>query len=377
MARQNIRLGKILGIEIRISFSWFVVFGLVTVLLATAYFPQNYPGQPRYLYLILGLVTSALFFGSVLLHELSHSVVARMNRIPIRSITLFIFGGVAHMERDADRPSAEFLMAAAGPLTSVALAAVFAGVYAVANALKLGVIVGAPALYLAIINFYLAIFNLVPGFPLDGGRVLRALLWYVTGDIKKSTRIAAAFGQGFAVLLIVSGLFMFLFTRSLWLNGIWFILIGLFLWQVAAAGYEEVVLHRALVGARVRDIMTTDLITVPAGSSLDEVVNDFFMRHRHSRFPVVDGGRILGVLILDDVKGVPREDWGHTLAGAVTPPLAADETISPDETAEAAIPKIQAAGRGHLVVMEGGDLAGIVTMNDLINAIKLRQNLGE
>lgn len=376
MARQNIRLGNVLGIEIGISFSWFVIFGLVTVLLAVAYFPQNYPNEPRYLYLVLGLITSVLFFGSVLLHEITHAVVARLNNIPIRSITLFIFGGVAQMDRDADNPAAEFLMAAAGPVASVALAALFAGVYAAANALGLGILVAGPALYLAFINFYLALFNLVPGFPLDGGRILRAILWYVTGDVRKSTRIASTFGQGFAVVLILTGLFMFLFTKSLWFNGIWFIFLGIFLWQVASAGYEDVVMHRALDGVKVRDIMTTDTVTVPAATMVEDLVNDYFMRHKHSRFPVVDDELIIGVVTLDDVKGTPREAWARTRTRAVTPPLGENEIVSPEATAEEAIPKIQGAGRGHLVVMEDGNLVGIVTMNDLVNAIKLRQNLG-
>ncbi len=376
MARQNISLGKVLGIEIKVSFSWFVIFGLVTVLLATAYFPQNYPRLPRYEYLALGLITSFLFFASVLFHEMTHSVIARFNNIPIRSITLFIFGGVAHMDHDADNPKAELLMAAAGPLASIFLSIAFAGIYLTAQSFHFGVVIVGPALYLAVINLYLALFNLVPGFPLDGGRVLRAILWWTLKDVRKATRIASWAGQAFAFLLILSGLYMLFAGRGLWLNGIWFVFIGVFLQQVAAAGYEEVVLHSALAGVKVKDIMTTAVKSVEATTMLSELVNDYFMRYKHSRFPVVEDGKTIGVVTLNDVKDTAREKWPLTRTRAITWPLTEEETISPDLTAEEAIGRLAASGRGHLVVLNGQELVGILTMNDLVGTIKVRQNLG-
>lgn len=376
MARQNITLGKILGIEINVSFSWFVIFGLVTVLLATAYFPEAYPKLPRYEYLALGLVTSILFFASVLLHEIMHSVVAKFNNINIQSVTLFIFGGVAHMDHDPDTPKAEFLMAIAGPLTSFALSGAFTGLFVIASALKLGVAVTGPTLYLGIINLYLALFNLVPGFPLDGGRVFRAILWHFMKDVRKATRIASLMGQGFAVILIMTGLYMFFITKAYWLNGLWFIFIGIFLQQVAAAGYEEVILHWTLNGVKVRDVMTRDVITVDATVMLNELVNDFFMRYKHSRFPVVEDGRVIGIVMLDYVKDIPRDKWESTRTRAVTPPLDEKESISPESTAEEAIAKMTSLRRGHLIVMDEGTLVGMLTMNDLAGAIQVRRTLG-
>jgi Zn-dependent protease len=376
MARQNVTLGKVFGIEINVSFSWFVIFGLVTVLLATAYYPETYPKLPRYEYLALGLVTSILFFASVLLHELMHSVVAKFNHINIKSITLFIFGGVAHMDHDPETPRAEFFMAVAGPLTSFLLSAFFTGVFILATSLNLGVAITGPTLYLGLINLYLAVFNLVPGFPLDGGRVLRAFLWFLLKDVRKATRIASLMGQGFAILLISAGLYMFFIARSFWLNGLWFIFIGIFLQQVAAAGYEEVILHWTLNGVKVRDIMTPGVVTVDATTMLTDLVNDFFMRYKHSRFPVVEDGRVIGIVTLDNVKDVPREKWEVTRTRAITPLLNENESVSPDATAEEAIAQMTELRRGHLVVMDKDVLSGILTMNDLAGAIQVRRSLG-
>lgn len=365
-----------MGIEIRVSFSWFVIFGLVTVLLATAYFPEAYPKLPHNQYLILGFITSFLFFASVLLHELSHSVVARFNHINIRSITLFIFGGIAQMDEGPTTPKAEFLMAVAGPMASVALSGLFAGAYLAADTLNLGVIATGPLLYLSVINLYLAAFNLVPGYPLDGGRVLRATLWAITKDIRKATRIASLMGQAFAFLLIFGGLYMIFIEQAYWVNGLWFIFIGIFLQQVAAAGYEEVVMHLTLSGVKVKDIMTPDVVTVEATTMADDLVNDYFMRYKHSKFPVVEEGAVIGVVNLHSVQDAPREEWGRTRTRAITPPYDKRAEVPPDMTAEEAITRMTDIRTGYLLVMEGADIKGILTMRDLAGAIKMRRNLG-
>jgi len=365
-----------MGIEIRVSFSWFVIFGLVTVLLATAYFPQAYPNLPRNEYLILGFVTSFLFFVSVLLHELSHSVIARFNHINIRSITLFIFGGVAHMDEDPSTPAAEFLMAVAGPFASIILSGLFAGAYLTAGTLKLGVLFTGPLLYLAIINIYLAVFNLIPGYPLDGGRVLRAFLWAITKDIRRATRIASLMGQAFAMLLIFSGLYMIFVERAFWVNGLWFIFIGIFLQQVAAAGYEEVVMHLTLSGVKVKDIMTPDVVTVGAATMVNDLVNDYFMRYKHSKFPVVEGGAVIGVVTLQSIQDVPRDEWDRTRTRAVTPSFDKRAEVLPEMMAEEAIARMTDIHVGYLLVMEDGDIKGILTMRDLAGAIQMRRNLG-
>jgi Zn-dependent protease/predicted transcriptional regulator len=377
MARQDITVGKVFGIRIGVSFSWFIIFGLVTILLATAYFPQNYPNLPRYAYLTLGLITSFLFFLSVLLHELSHAVIARFNKIKISSITLFIFGGVAQMEEDAESPKAEFFMAIAGPFMSFFLAALFGAIYVACNLLKVNAAVISPFLYLCFINLYLGIFNLAPGFPLDGGRVLRSILWYLWGDVKKATRVVSWIGQAFAILLIGVGALMFIAGQNLWLNGAWLIFIGIFLWQVAAAGYEQVILHSALSGLSVRDIMAADVVSVEATTMLDALVDEYFMKYKHARFPVVEDGKTIGVVTLNDVKETPRNQWSVTRTRSITRPLAEAEVVSADLSAEMAIGRIATSGRGHLLVLENGIPAGILTMRDVMDAIRLKEGLGE
>jgi Zn-dependent protease/predicted transcriptional regulator len=376
MARQNIRLGKVMGIEIRVSLSWFVVFGLVTVLLATSYFPEAYPKLPRNQYLILGFMTSLLFFVSVLLHELSHSVVARFNHINIRSITLFIFGGIAQMDEEPTTPKAEFLMAVAGPLASVGLSALFGGLYLAASFLKLGVIVSGPFLYLSIINLYLAAFNLVPGFPLDGGRVLRALLWAIIKDIRKATRIASFIGQAFAFLLIFSGLYLIFIERAYWVNGLWFVFIGIFLQQVAAAGYEQVVTHLTLSGVKVSDIMTQDVVTVEATTMMNDLVNNYFMKYKHSKFPVVEDGAVIGVVSLRNVQGVPPDEWERTRTRAITPPHDKRGEVPLDMMAEEAIARMNDIRAGYLLVTDDTQIKGILTTRDLAGAIQIRGDLG-
>lgn len=376
MARQDISLGKVMGIRIGVSFSWFVIFGLVTILLSTAYFPENYPNLARYTYLALGLFTSLMFFASLLIHELSHALVARLNKITISSITLFIFGGVAQMEKEPDSPKAEFFMAVAGPFTSFLLAVLFGAAYIIMYAAGASAVIMAPALYLCFINLYLGIFNMVPGFPLDGGRVLRAILWHFSGDIKKATRIVSWIGQGFAFLLVAAGAAMLFAGKDYLFNGMWLIFIGVFLWQIAAAGYEQAVVHSALSGLSVRDIMASEVITIEATTMLNVLVDDYFMKYKHSRFPVVEDGATIGIISLNDVKEIPRDKWEITRARAITRPLAADEIVSPDVTAEDVISRIAASGRGHLVVLENGLPAGILTMRDVMDAIRLKEGLG-
>ncbi|MFZ3063200.1 MAG: site-2 protease family protein [Actinomycetota bacterium] len=376
MIPQSIRLGKIMGIEVGVNYSWFIVFGLVTVLLAAFYFPFQYKNLSELTYLFLGVVTSLFFFGSVLLHELTHSLVARTRGIPIKSITLFIFGGVANMTKEPERPRDEFLMAVAGPGMSIALAVVFGVIWLLSETLGLGVLVSAPARYLAFINFILGIFNLVPGFPLDGGRVLRSFLWYVMEDLTKATRIVSWFGQGFAFLLIFIGFYLIFIARGFWLNGIWLIFIGWFLQQAAAASYEQVLLRGTLMGVKVADIMTRDVKTVDGSLNLTELVNDYFMRYKHGRFPVMSDDQLIGTITLHEVRDVPRDQWSEIAVKDVTPALSPKEIIVSGEVAENALAKMAEGNLGHLLVIDDGQLIGIVTKSDVLGVVQVKRGLG-
>lgn len=364
-----------MGIEIGVNYSWFIVFGLVTILLATAYFPTAYPKLGQLTYLVLGIITSLLFFSSVLFHELSHSLVAKTRGLPIKSITLFVFGGVAQMTKEPDNPAVEFQMAVAGPLSSFVLAALFGVIWFVSETLGLGVLVSAPAYYLGIINLILGVFNLVPGFPLDGGRVLRSFLWYVLDDLRRATHIVSWMGQMFAFFLIFGGFYLLFFTRVL-LNGIWFIFLGWFLHQAATASYEQVVVRGTLQGVRVADIMTSEVRTVDGSINLVELVNEYFMRYKHGRFPVFDNGKLFGIVTLHEVRDVPREKWSETKVKEITPPLSSKHTISSGETAEEAMIRMGEENVGHLLVIGDGELVGIVTKSDLIGVIQMRRGLG-
>lgn len=369
----GIRIGSIFGISIEINFTWFVIFALVTLSLSTAYFPYQYPSLSTVSNFILGVITSFLFFGSVIFHELCHSLVAKLNNIPIKKITLFIFGGVAQMSQEPTSPGVEFKMAVAGPLSSLGLAFVFGFIWFMSRALGLSVFVTAPAQYLSIINVLLAVFNLLPGFPLDGGRVLRAGLWSWLKDITAATRIAARAGEIFAYILIFTG-FLGVLSQQ-WGLG-WFILIGWFLQQAAQGSYQHLVFERALSHVKVKDIMSKEIETVGPDYTLDQLVNDYFLRFKFGRFPVVRDGELLGIITLHDIKGVPREEWSYKVAQDVLTPLEKVLVVSPEDEAVKALTRMAQGEIGHLLVVERNKLVGLVTRSDIIRLIKVKTELG-
>ncbi len=369
----GIRIGSIFGISIEINITWFVIFVLVTLSLATAYFPNQYPELSAISNVILGVVTSLLFFGSVIFHELSHSLVAKLNNIPIRKITLFIFGGVAQMSQEPKSPGVEFKMAVAGPLSSLGLAFIFGFIWFISRILDLSVFFTAPAQYLSIINVLLAVFNLIPGFPLDGGRVLRAGLWSWLKDITAATRIATRAGEVFAYILIFAG-FLGVLTQQ-WGLG-WFILIGWFLQQAAQSSYQHLVFEKALSQVRVRDIMSKEVETVEPNYTLDQLVNDYFLKFKFGRFPVVRDGELLGIITLHDIKEIPREEWAYKTAQDVLTPLEKVIVISPEDEAVHALTRMAQGEIGHLLVVHGNRLVGLVTRSDIIRLIKVKTELG-
>lgn len=369
----DIRLGRVFGIEIFISYSWFLIFALVTVSLAYGVFPSRFPGQSSATYITIGLVASALFFASLLFHELSHSLVANRNHIPIKKITLFIFGGMSQMSAEPADPKAEFKMAAAGPLASFFLAAFFFLLASALAASGLPIQFFAPFSWLAEINLLLGIFNLAPGFPLDGGRLLRAVVWRQTGDFDRATRVAARSGQGVALVLIGLGLFLFLFGQ---IGGIWLVLIGWFLYQSALSGFRQIVIEHALAGIPVKDVMSPDVTTVPPDTTLEDLVNHYFLKHRFGRFPVVSGNDLLGVVTLHDVKDVPHERWPVVRAGEIVEPVEKTMVIKSASTALKALFKMADDEIGHLLVVDEDEkLVGIITRSDLFRVIRVRGEL--
>lgn len=375
MIRNALRLGRVWGIEIGVDWSWFVVFALVTWTLSAYIFPIENPHWSPSVYWLTGVLTSLLFFASVLAHELGHSRVALRTGLPVRSITLFLFGGVAQIAREPSRPSQEFFIAIAGPVVSVALGALF-GLLALAAPAHSPA--GALAGWLARINLLLALFNLLPGFPMDGGRVLRAILWGSTGDLLQATRIASWAGRGIAYLIMLAGVLL-AFLMGDWLSGLWFVFIGLFLENAASTSYQQLALretlHRHRAGELLRPVQ--DLVAVPPELALEELVHRYILRTGRRCFPVVDPyGRLRGIVTLHHVKEIPREAWASMTVGEAMTPLERVVKVSPEEPLDALLERMSVDGVNQVLVVADGRLLGLISRDQLVEFMKTRAELG-
>jgi Zn-dependent protease/predicted transcriptional regulator len=358
------RVGSVLGFEIRIDYSWFIIFFLILWTFGFVVFPALHPGQPSGVYLAMAAVGTLLFFTSLLAHELSHSVVARRKGIEVSGITLFVFGGMAHTRMEFEEPMDEFLVAGVGPLSSLAIAGLFYVAAGVAGQLGAGTAVVAVAGYLAIINVVLALFNLIPGFPLDGGRLFRAAVWKATGDLTRATRWATTGGKIFAMLLIVIGL-LNTFAGNI-VGGLWLVFIGWFMRNAAESSYVQLVLRQSLDGVRARDAMSPDPVTVPADITLQEFVDAHLFQGRHNAYPVVDGERAVGIVTLDRVKRVPRDEWGTTTVAGAMAPVGDDHFVDPDERMSRVLDLLAEADARRVLVRRHGRLEGIITRSDVV-----------
>jgi Zn-dependent protease/CBS domain-containing protein len=370
----SLRLGRVLGITIELHFSWFIIFAVITLSLALSLYND---GRSIAMSVTFGILTSILLFASVLAHELSHSVVAIRSGIPVKSITLFVLGGVAHITREATRPRTELLVAIAGPLCSLVLAAVFGLVwFLVWGRFEETFDSENPIYWLALINLMLALFNLAPGFPLDGGRILRAAVWQRTGDYQKATRIASSMGRGVAVLLIGAGVAIVLvsaFSGGLNpINGIWLAFVGWFLHQAAANGYRQVEMQEALRGLTARSVMQTSYVAVPPDLSLADLVRYYVPGSYSRRFVVAQEGRLVGTVASDAVKSVPRNRWDLTPVSTVMIP--ADKVISV-ESGEEALSVLELMNEHDLdemPVMSDKTVVGMVSRQRLLYLMRLR-----
>jgi Zn-dependent protease len=367
----SIRLGRILGIPLGLNYSWFLVFILVTFFIAH-HFSMEYSHWPPQLRWALAIVTSLLFFASVLAHELAHSVVAVRRGIPVKGITLFVFGGVAQLSREAHKPSAELAMAVVGPIASLFLGGFFWGLAIVLNPYSEHL--AAVAAILGPINIALGLFNLVPGFPLDGGRVFRALLWGATGNYHLSTRVAAFTGQGIAFLLIASGIIIAI--RGDLVQGIWLAFIGWFLETAASASYRQLRLMEALRGFTARDLMGGDYPTAPANITLTQLVDSYILPTGRRLFVISRADQALGIVTLKAVKEVPRERWPVTTVDTVMVPLERAIAVSPEEDAHRVLEIMDESDVNQLLVIEGNRLIGLIGRDSIIRFIRTRAELG-
>lgn len=367
----SFRLGHIAGIEIGIHYTWLFTFALVSWSLAQGFFPQSYPGWNPATYWITGVLAALLLFASVLLHELAHSLVAQARGLPVRSITLFIFGGVSNLEEEPQKPKIEFVMAIAGPLSSLVLAGLFWVLWQfIANQdSPLAAILG----YLALINAILAAFNLLPGFPLDGGRVLRSIIWGSTGDLVKATNIAATVGRFFGWGMIALGLVRLLAGDIV--GGLWLAFIGWFLSTVAAASRRDVTLREHLSGARVSDVMEPEPEAISPQTPVEQVVMVMFRQHHRRAVPISQGDRLEGIVTAADIRELPQEEWARTPVERIMTrgPL---YSVSPEDDLNSAMRLIARHDVNQVLVLNQGKLVGTLSRGDIIRHLQLNQALG-
>jgi Zn-dependent protease/CBS domain-containing protein len=365
MNKSAISLGNIMGIPIGLDYSWFLIFGLLTWSLATSYYPAEFKNWTMAQYWIVGAVTVILMFVSVVLHELGHSVVAMRYKIPVRSITLFIFGGVAQIGAEPPSAIAEFWIALAGPVTSFALAVFFGLLQPVVGALAP---VLALAKYLAYINGSLALFNLIPGFPLDGGRVFRAIVWGSTHSLHRATLIAATLGRFIAYLFIILGVWQ-MFTGHFG-NGLWIAFIGWFLESAATSQIRQQTIHDLLAGHHVSDIMRRNYTIVSPGTSLEQLVNEHILGSARRSLIVGQGEKVLGLLTLHNFKKILRSDWPFTTAAQAMIPVEQMKRIRPDAELASALEGMDKDGVSQLPVMVDDQIQGVLGRDDVIGLLR-------
>lgn len=373
MLRNKIQLFKLFGFSVSIDASWVVILFLVVWSLARGLFPSYYPDLGDLTYWLMGLAGAVGLFLSIIIHEFSHSMVARRHGLAIRGITLFIFGGVAEMAEEPKSPKTEFFMAVAGPIASLILSLLFGALYLIAALLEWPVPVTGILGYLSGINMLLVVFNMVPAFPTDGGRILRSILWWVKGDIYWATRLASRISLLFAMSIIFIG-FIGLVGGN-FIGGIWWILIGSFLFNAAGASYQHLLTERSLSGKTVRYFMNPEPVTVPPQITLEEFVETYLYHYHYKMFPVVDGSRLEGIITVSDLKKVPREQWRSLTVTGLIQPVTVENSIDPDTPVKEALNRMSLTGLSRLLVMEHGRMAGIVTLKDLLEFLALKMEL--
>jgi Zn-dependent protease/CBS domain-containing protein len=372
MFGRRVTLFKLFGFAVRLDASWIIIALLVTWSLAGSIFPHAYPYLSRGSYWWMGIAGALGLFAGIVLHELCHSLVANHYQLPMRGITLFVFGGVAEMGGEPPSSKVEFLMAIAGPIASIILGAIFRGIQVAVSGKWPVPVVGVIA-YLAWINWILALFNLIPAFPLDGGRVLRAALWHYKRDLRAATEIASRIGSGFGILLMIFG-FVQLFYGS-FVSAVWYFLIGTFLRGASQASYQQVLLKSVLEGEPVRRFMRPHPVAVRPDMSIRELVEDYMYRYDFKVYPVVtEPDNLVGCVATQDVRKVPKEEWDRYSVSEVSKPCSERNTISPDADALNALTKIQEAGGTGLLVTERNHLLAVISPRDVMNfiAAKLR-----
>lgn len=370
--RNALSIGRIFGIEIQLDYSWFIIFFLVAWSLAVSYFPQSYPGWRAGLYWGVALLTSLLFFGSVLAHELAHSLVARRHGTPVRNIRLFIFGGVAQITEEPKSARDEFRFTIVGPLTSLALGLVFGAIWWATRGQHSPLT--ALTQWLSFVNLMLAGFNMIPGFPLDGGRVFRSLVWAITKNLRWATQLAAMIGRAVAFLFILTGVIVIF--RGYLINGLWLAFIGWFLENAASQSWRQFTLQELLQGHKVSEVLTTDWPGVSPDLTLDRLVEDHVLTSLRRCLPVIQDGRLKGVVTVHSLREVPRADWPRTPLERVMIPLEKVKTIAPETELLTALQLMTREDINQLPVVRDESLVGMIARDKILAFIRTRAELG-
>ena len=375
MFGHRMKLFKLLGFEVRIDASWIVIAVLVTWSLAKGAFPAWYPNLAPATYWIMGVVGALGLFVSIVAHEFCHSLVARKFGMPMKGITLFIFGGVAEMGDEPPTARAEFMMAIVGPLSSLAIGGCCYLIYHLGLQSHWPTPVNAVTYYLFYINLILAAFNLLPAFPLDGGRVLRSILWGAKGNLRWATRVSSAIGAAFGLGLIFLGVLRFISGDII--GGVWMFLIGMFLRNAAQTSYQQLLVRKALEGEPVRRFMNANPVTVPDSLTVAQLVEDYIYKYHYKMFPVMAGEKLAGCITTRQVKEIPREAWDRETIREAASPCSPENTISPGTDAIKALAMMNQSGVSRLLVVENGRLVGLVTLKDLLDFFSLKVELEE
>lgn len=365
---RGLKVGRIFGIRITVDYTWFIVFVFFSWSLAFGYFPVKYPEFDKIAHLVMGVASAFLLFVCVLAHEISHSYVSNALGVRVSEITLFIFGGIAHLSEEPKEPAVELKIAIAGPLASLALAALFWFAAYVTGAMGFPMIT-AVFTYLSMINVVLVVFNMIPGFPLDGGRVLRAIWWLKSKNLARATRIASMTGRGFAYLLIALGAVQMLMGN---ISGLWSIFMGVFLQQAAGRSYEQLIVKQALEGVKVGDVMSKDIVTIDMDTSVAEAVDDYFLKRHYASFPVVSLGQPKGILMFSSIRALPKEQWPTKRVSEVMTRLDPQDMLTPDSSALDALVRMLNDGEGRLIVTEAGRIAGIISRRDILKLMEFK-----
>ena len=375
MLGRTITLFRLFGFAVRADATWIFIVVLIAWSLSVRVFPSMHPGLGTDTYLAMGLAGTIALFLSIVLHEFAHAMVARRFGIPIKGITLFIFGGVAEMHEEPKSPRTELLMAAAGPAASLLISAVFLALAYGGVWLGWSAQVVSVFQYLFWVNALLVAFNLVPAFPMDGGRILRALLWMWRGDPRSATKTASDAGSVFGMVLI--GLGVFAVVTGNFISGLWWFLIGMFIRSVAQSTWQQQLLKQFLEGVPISRFMTTEPVTVQRSIAVSELIEEYVYRYHHKMFPVLDGDRPVGCVTTRAIRDLPREEWSRQTTGSIAEPCSEENTVAPDADAMKVLGRMSTSSRSRLLVVDDGRLLGLITLKDLAGFLSVHMELGD